>query len=34
MKKYRVREGSVIDYARVGLVGLMLFPGLVALAMF
>lgn len=34
LKKYRIREGSVADYARAGLVGLLLFPGLVALAMF
>lgn len=33
-KKYRIREGSIADYARVGLVGLILFPGMVALAIF
>ena len=26
--KYKVREGSVFDYARYGLVGLVLFVGL------
>lgn len=34
MSKYRVREGSIADYARFALIGLMLFPGLVALAIF
>lgn len=28
MKKYRVREGSVIDYMRYGASGLVLFVGL------
>lgn len=33
-KKYRIREGSFADYARAGLVGLVMFPGLMALAIF
>lgn len=27
-KRYRVREGSIVDYARYGLSGLVLFVGL------
>lgn len=34
MSKWRIREGSFADYARAGAIGLILFPGLVALAMF
>lgn len=34
MKKYRVREGSIADYARYGLSGLVLFVGLVAMYIF
>lgn len=33
-KRYRIREGSFADYARAALVGLILFPGMLALAMF
>ncbi len=33
-KRYRIREGSFADYARAGLVGLVMFPGLMALAIF
>lgn len=33
-KRYRIREGSFADYARAGLVGLVMFPGLLALAIF
>lgn len=32
MKKYRVREGSIADYARYGFSGLVLFVGLALLA--
>lgn len=32
--RYRIREGSIADYARAALVGLILFPGIMALAMF
>lgn len=28
MKRYRIREGSVIDYMRYGMTGLVLFVGL------
>ena len=34
MFKYRIREGSLMDYARFVLIGLVMFPGLVALAIF
>ena len=34
MKKYRIREGSIADYARYGLTGFILFTGLTALAIF
>lgn len=34
MKKYRIREGSIAAYTIVGLIGLALGPGLVALAIF
>ena len=34
MSKYRIRENSIADYARFVLIGLALFPGIVALAMF
>lgn len=33
-KRYRIREGSFADCARAGLVGLVMFPGLMALAIF
>lgn len=33
MKKYRVREGSIADYGRYALAGLVFFTGLAALAM-
>lgn len=28
MKKYRIREGSIADYARYGLAGLVFFVGI------
>lgn len=28
MKKYRIREGSILDWTRYGLTGLVLFVGL------
>ena len=34
MKKYRIRDGSFIDYARYALTGFILFTGLTALAIF
>ena len=34
MSKYRIRENSIADYARFVITGLILFPGLVALAIF
>lgn len=34
MYKYKIREGSFIDWARYGLSGLVLFVGLAALYMF
>ena len=34
MFKYRIREGSLMDYARFIPIGLALGPGLLALAMF
>ena len=34
MSKWRIRENSIADYARFALIGLLLFPGLAALAMF
>lgn len=34
MSKYRIREGSIMDYTRFVLIGLALGPGLVALAIF
>lgn len=34
MSKYRVREGSFIDWARYGLTGLVLFVGLAVVYMF
>lgn len=34
MKKYKVREGSIADYARYGLSGLVLFVGLAAMYIF
>ena len=32
MRKYRIREGSIADYARYGLSGLVLFVGLALVA--
>lgn len=32
--KYKVREGSIADYARYGLSGLVLFVGLAAMYIF
>ena len=32
MMKYRVREGSIADYARYGLAGLVFFVGLALIA--
>lgn len=32
--KYRIREGSFLDYARYGLAGLIFFTGLTAAAIF
>lgn len=34
MKKYKVREGSIADYARYGMSGLVLFVGLAAMYIF
>ena len=34
MKKYKVREGSIADYTRYGLSGLVLFVGLAAMYIF
>ena len=34
MKKYKVREGSITDYARYGMSGLVLFVGLAAMYIF
>ena len=32
MKKYRIREGSIADYARYGFTGLIFFVGLALIA--
>lgn len=32
MRKYRIREGSIADYVRYGLSGLVLFVGLALVA--
>jgi hypothetical protein len=32
MKKYKVREGSIADYGRYGMSGLVLFVGLALIA--
>ena len=32
--KYRIKEGSFLDYARYGLAGFVFFTGLTALAIF
>lgn len=34
MKKYKIREGSIADYARYALAGLVFFTGLAAIAVF
>ena len=34
MAKYRIREGSFLDYARYSITGLIMFTGLAALAIF
>lgn len=34
MKRYKIREGSIADYARYALAGMVFFTGLTALAIF